>query len=375
MEEKKIMVTSPLLPSLDELNVYLKDIWDRKWLTNNGYYHQQLEKALCDYLGVPYISLFTNGTLPLITALQALRITGEVITTPFSFVATTHSLWWNGIKPVFVDIDPVTCNLDPDRIEAAITPHTTAIMPVHVYGQPCDVDKIQTIADKYGLKVIYDAAHAFGVRKDGESILKAGDLSTLSFHATKVYNTVEGGALIMHDEQTKKRIDYLKNFGFAGETTVVAPGINSKMDEIRAAFGLVNLRQVDNAIEARHHVADMYRALLKDVPGITFFRDVPGVQHNYAYFPIFVDAEKYGMSRDELYEKMKEHNVYGRRYFYPLISTFSTYRGLESATKENLPVATRIAEQVICLPMYYGLTDEDVERITQLILTKCNRKN
>lgn len=375
MEEKKIMVTSPLLPSLDELNVYLKDIWDRKWLTNNGYYHQQLEKALCDYLGVPYISLFTNGTLPLITALQALRITGEVITTPFSFVATTHSLWWNGIKPVFVDIDPVTCNLDPDRIEAAITPHTTAIMPVHVYGQPCDVDKIQAIADKYGLKVIYDAAHAFGVRKDGESILKAGDLSTLSFHATKVYNTVEGGALIMHDEQTKKRIDYLKNFGFAGETTVVAPGINSKMDEIRAAFGLVNLRQVDNAIEARHHVADMYRALLKDVPGITFFRDVPGVQHNYAYFPIFVDAEKYGMSRDELYEKMKEHNVYGRRYFYPLISTFSTYRGLESATKENLPVATRIAEQVICLPMYYGLTDEDAERITQLILTKCNRKN
>lgn len=368
MEEKKIMVTSPLLPSLDELNVYLKDIWDRKWLTNNGYYHQQLEKALCDYLGVPYISLFTNGTLPLITALQALRITGEVITTPFSFVATTHSLWWNGIKPVFVDIDPVTCNLDPDRIEAAITPHTTAIMPVHVYGQPCDVDKIQAIADKYGLKVIYDAAHAFGVKKDGESILKAGDLSTLSFHATKVYNTVEGGALVMHDEQTKKRIDYLKNFGFAGETTVVAPGINSKMDEIRAAYGLVNLKQVDTAIAARHHVADKYREALKYVPGVTFMEDKLGVQHNYAYFPVFIDAEKYGMTRDELYEKMKEHNVYGRRYFYPLISTFSTYRGLESATKENLPVATRIAEQVICLPMYYGLTDEDVERIVKLIM-------
>ncbi len=368
MEEKKITVTSPLLPSLDELNVYLKDIWDRKWLNNNGYYHQQLAKALCEYLGVPYISLFTNGTLPLITALQALRITGEVITTPFSFVATTHSLWWNGIKPVFVDIDPVTCNLDPDKIEAAITPHTTAIMPVHVYGQPCDIDRIQAIADKYGLKVIYDAAHAFGVKKDGESILKAGDLSTLSFHATKVYNTVEGGALVMHDEQTKKRIDYLKNFGFAGETTVVAPGINSKMDEIRAAYGLVNLKQVDTAIAARHHVADKYREALKDVPGVTFMEDRPDVQHNYAYFPVFINAEKYGMTRDELYEKMKAHNVYGRRYFYPLISTFSTYRGLESATKENLPVATRIAEQVICLPMYYGLTDEDVERIVRLIM-------
>lgn len=367
MEEKKITVTSPLMPSLEELEVYLKDIWDRKWLTNNGYYHQQLEKALCEYLGVPYLSLFTNGTLPLITALQALRITGEVITTPFSFVATTHSLWWNGIKPVFVDIDPVTCNLDPDKIEAAITPHTTAIMPVHVYGRPCDTERIQEIADKYGLKVIYDAAHAFGVKVDGQSVLNAGDMSTLSFHATKVYNTVEGGAIIMHDEQTKKRIDYLKNFGFAGETTVVAPGINSKMDEIRAAFGLVNLRQVDKAIDARHHIADRYREHLKAVPGITFMEDVPGVRHNYAYFPIFVDAEKYGMTRDELYERMKEHNIYGRRYFYPLISTFSTYRGLESAARENLPVATRIAEQVICLPMYYGLTDEDVERIVNLI--------
>lgn len=374
MEEKKITVTSPLMPSLEELEVYLKDIWDRKWLTNNGYYHQQLEKALCEYLGVPYLSLFTNGTLPLITALQALRITGEVITTPFSFVATTHSLWWNGIKPVFVDIDPVTCNLDPDKIEAAITPHTTAIMPVHVYGRPCDTERIQEIADKYGLKVIYDAAHAFGVKVDGQSVLNAGDMSTLSFHATKVYNTVEGGAIIMHDEQTKKRIDYLKNFGFAGETTVVAPGINSKMDEIRAAFGLVNLRQVDKAIDARHHIADRYREHLKAVPGITFMEDVPGVRHNYAYFPIFVDAEKYGMTRDELYERMKEHNIYGRRYFYPLISTFSTYRGLESAARENLPVATRIAEQVICLPMYYGLTDEDVERITILIQTGCGRK-
>ena len=368
MEEKLITVTSPLMPSLDELNVYLQDIWSGKSITNNGYYHKELEKALCEYLDVPFISLFTNGTLPLITALQAMRITGEVITTPFSFVATTHALWWNGIKPVFVDIDPVTYNLDPEKIEAAITPRTTAIMPVHVYGQPCDTKRIQEIADKYGLKVIYDAAHAFGVKVNGKSILNAGDMSTLSFHATKVYNTIEGGALVMHDEQTKKRIDSLKNFGFAGETTVVAPGINSKMDEVRAAYGLVNLKQVDKAIEARRRVADTYREALKEIPGIRFMDDVPGVQHNYAYFPIFVDEAQYGMSRDELYFKMKEHNVLGRRYFYPLISTFSTYRGLESAHPDNLPVATKMAEQVICLPMYYGLTNEDLERITSLVM-------
>lgn len=364
MEENKVItVTSPLLPDLDEFNELLKDIWNRKWITNNGHYHQELEKALCEYLKVPYISLFTNGTLPLITALQALRITGEVITTPYSFVATTHSLWWNGIKPVFVDIDPTTGNIDPDKIEAAITPKTTAIMPVHVYGKPCDVKRIQEIADKYGLKVIYDAAHAFGVEVNGESILKAGDMSTLSFHATKVYNTIEGGALVMHDEQTKKRIDYLKNFGFAGETEVVAPGINSKMDEMRSAYGLLNLRQVDKAIEARHQVAVKYREALRDVPGITFFDDMPGVKHNYSYFPIFVNTDQYGMTRDELYFKMKEHGVLGRRYFYPLISTFSTYRGLESATRENLPNAYKMADEVICLPMHHALSEEDIERI------------
>ena len=360
MEEKKVItVTSPLLPDLDEFNELLKDIWKRRWLTNNGHYHQMLEKALCEYLKVPYISLFTNGTLPLITALQALRITGEVITTPYSFVATTHSLWWNGIKPVFVDVDPLTGNLNPDKIEAAITPRTTAIMPVHVYGNPCDTRRIQEIADKYGLKVIYDAAHAFGVEVDGKSVLTAGDMSTLSFHATKVYNTVEGGALIMHDEATKKRIDYLKNFGFAGETTVVAPGINSKMDEIRSAYGLLNLKQVDAAIEARHQVAVKYR----EAKGIRFMEDIPGVRHNYAYFPIFIDEEEYGMTRDELYFKMKEQNVLGRRYFYPLISEFSTYRGLESARPENLPVAHRIASSVICLPMYHNLTENEVNRV------------
>lgn len=362
-----ITVTSPLLPDLAELNVLLEDIWNRKWITNSGYYHKELEKALCEYLKVPYISLFTNGTLPLITSLQALRITGEVITTPYSFVATTHSLWWNGIKPVFVDIDPQTGNIDPDKIEAAITPKTTAIMPVHVYGKPCDTKRIQEIADKYGLKVIYDAAHAFGVEVGGESILNAGDMSTLSFHATKVFNTIEGGALVMHDEQTKKRIDYLKNFGFAGETEVVAPGINSKMDEVRSAYGLLNLKQTDKAIEARRHVAVRYREALREVDGITFMDDMPGVKHNYSYFPIFVDAERYGMTRDELYFKMREHNVLGRRYFYPLISTFSTYRGLESATPENLPNAHRMADSVICLPMHHALSDEDIEKVLEQI--------
>lgn len=365
---KQITVTSPLLPNLDEFNEMLQDIWSSKWITNNGSFHKTLEAELCKYLKVPYISLFTNGTLPLITALQALRITGEVITTPFSFVATTHSIWWNGIKPVFVDIDPSNCGLDPDKIEAAITPKTTAIMPVHCYGKPCDTERIQAIADKYGLKVIYDAAHAFGVELGGESILKKGDMSTLSFHATKVYNTIEGGALVMHDEQTKKRIDYLKNFGFAGETEVVAPGINSKMDEMRAAYGLLNLKQVDSAIEARRQVAVRYREALRDVPGISFFDDMPGVRHNYSYFPIFVKAEEYGMTRDELYFKLKEHNILGRRYFYPLISTFSTYRGLPSAATENLHVATRVANEVICLPMHHELSEEDLNRIIEVIV-------
>lgn len=364
---EQITVTSPLLPDLDEFNALLKEIWASKWITNNGRFHKQLELELASYLKVPYISLFTNGTLPLITALQALRITGEVITTPYSFVATTHSLWWNGIKPVFVDVDPATCNLDPSKIEAAITPKTTAIMPVHCYGKPCDTKAIQEVADKYGLKVIYDAAHAFGVEVDGESILNAGDMSTLSFHATKVYNTIEGGAMVMQDEQTKKRIDYLKNFGFANETTVVAPGINSKMDEIRAAYGLLNLRQVDAAIEARRNVAKRYREALRDVPGITFFEDMPGVRHNYSYFPIFVDAEKFGRTRDQLYFDMKAEDVLGRRYFYPLISDFSTYRGLPSATRENLPVAYRLADTVLCLPMHHALTDEDIERVLNCI--------
>ena len=367
MSQDIITVTSPLLPPLEEFKPYLEDIWRRKWLTNNGYYHKELENALCEYLGVPYISLFTNGTLPLICALQALRITGEVITTPYSFVATTHALWWNGIKPVFVDIDRRTGNIDPEKIEAAITPKTTAIMPVHVYGQPCEMERIQEIANTYGLKVIYDAAHAFGVEKEGKSLLVAGDMSTLSFHATKVYNTVEGGALVCQDAQTKQRIDYLKNFGFANETTVVAPGINGKMDELRAAYGLLSLKHVDEAIAKRKQVALRYREALRQVRGITFFEDRPGVKHNYSYFPIFINEKEYGMSRDALYEKMKTAGVYGRRYFYPLISTFSTYRGLESARPSNLPNAHKMAEEVICLPMHHGLSEEDVDRVLRCI--------
>ena len=367
MNKEIITVTSPLLPNLDEFTESLKEIWESKWITNNGQFHQKLEAALAEYLKVPYVSLFTNGTLPLLTALQALRITGEVITTPYSFVATTHALWWNGIKPVFVDIDLSTGNIDPQKIEAAITPRTTAILPVHVYGKPCETEAIQAIADKYGLKVIYDAAHAFGVEVNGESLLNAGDMSTLSFHATKVFNTIEGGAMVMHDEKTKQRIDYLKNFGFANEIEVVGPGINSKMDEVRSAYGLLNLKQVDAAIAARQKVAVAYRKALRNVDGISFWDDMPGVRHNYSYFPIFVDAEKYGMTRDELYMKMKDQGVWSRRYFYPLISEFSTYRGLESSRPENLPNAHMMADTVICLPMHHALTKEEIDKIIMVI--------
>lgn len=397
MDNKLITVTSPLLPNLDEFHAMLQQIWDSKWITNMGQFHKQLEKDLAEYLKVPYVSLFTNGTLPLLTALQAMRITGEVITTPYSFVATTHSIWWNGCKPVFVDIDPKTGNLDPDKIEAAITPRTTAIMPVHCYGKPCDVRRIKEIADRYGLKVIYDAAHAFAleipkneadykeafkethtvwekgepgkhVNVETESILNWGDMSTLSFHATKVYNTIEGGAMIMHDEATKKRIDDLKNFGIHDDVTVIGPGINSKVDEMRSAYGILNLRQVDQAIENRHKVADIYREALRLVDGITFFDDMPGVKHNYSYFPIFIDAEKFGMTRDELFFKMKADNVLARRYFYPLISEFSTYRSLPSASKENLPNAHKMADSVLCLPMHHRLSEEDLNRILSYIV-------
>ncbi len=377
--KEPISVTSPLLPNLDEYNLLLHDIWSRKWITNNGHYHQELEKQLSEYLDVPYLSLFTNGTLPLITALQALGITdGEVITTPYSFVATTHSIWWNGLKPVFVDVDPDTGNIDPNKIEAAITDKTVAIMPVHVYGCPCDVERIDAIAKKHNLKVIYDAAHAFGVTYKRKSILEWGDLSTLSFHATKVYNTIEGGAMVMHSPEMKYDVDNLKNFGFRGETTVVAPGINSKMDEMRAAYGILNLKQVDWAIEQRKHVATRYVEALKDVKGIKLFpyiieqvnlQSVDNIQFNwnFAYFPILI-TEDFGMTRDELYEHMKSQGVMGRRYFYPLISDFNPYSQYESAKLNNLLEAIKLAKQVICLPMHPYLSEKDVKHVLDSIV-------
>ena len=360
---KPITVTQPCLPPLDEFMPYLQQIWQNKWLTNNGPLHQQLEKELAEYLGVKYISVFSNGTLALITALQALNITGEVITTPFSFVATTHSLWWNKIKPVFVDIEPEYLNLDPTKIEAAITPQTTAIMPVHVYGNPCKVEEIQRIADKHGLKVIYDAAHAFGVKKDGDSILNYGDLSVLSFHATKVYSTIEGGAIICHTEEMKHHIDNLKNFGFRGETVVEEPGINAKLNEVQAAYGLLQLKYVDGFIDRRKEITELYRSLLKDISGIRFLDDMEGVTHGYSYFPILIDKDKFGKSRDEVYEHLKSHNIYSRRYFYPLISSFEPYNKLESSAPHNLQIANKVAEDVLCLPIYVELEDKQIIEI------------
>jgi dTDP-4-amino-4,6-dideoxygalactose transaminase len=361
-----IHVTQPHLPPLQDFLPLLQEIWDSKVLTNGGPFHSRLEHALCEYLGVPHIALFTNATIALVTALQALRITGEVITTPYSFVATAHSLLWNGIEPVFVDIDPVTLNLDPDRIEAAITPQTTAIMPVHVYGHPCEVERIQAIADTYGLKVIYDAAHAFGVERADGSVLRHGDLSVLSFHATKVFNTFEGGAIVCPDAKTKTRIDHLKNFGFVDEVTVVAPGINGKMNEFQAALGLVQLRDIDGLIERRCIVDARYRAGLAGMPGITCPPPAKATVSNHAYFPILVGAD-HPLGRDTLYAHLKTQGIHGRRYFHPLISEFPMYRGLASAKETNLPVATRIARQVICLPIYPHLALEDVDRIVAAV--------
>ncbi|MCX6742710.1 MAG: DegT/DnrJ/EryC1/StrS family aminotransferase [Candidatus Parcubacteria bacterium] len=365
--DKPILVTRPLLPPLEEFYEYLKDIWDSKWLTNNGKYHQALEKALCEYLGVKYISLFANGTLALVTALQALRITGEVITTPYSFVASTHSLWWNNIKPVFVDIEPHSFNLDPNKIEAAITRHTTAILPVHVYGNPCNVYRIKKIADTYGLKVIYDACHTFGVTINDIPVLNFGDLSVMSFHATKVYTTFEGGAIVCHDEDTKKRIDNLKNFGFSSETSVVAPGINAKMNEVQAAMGVLQLKYVDQAIAKRKKITGRYREGLKDIAGLTYLDDFPGVRHCYSYFPILIDKNKFRKTRDEVYEELKRNNIYCRRYFYPLISQFPTYCGLESAQAGKMPIAEKTTQAVLCLPLFPDLAENNVNQIINLL--------
>lgn len=366
MSDKPIYVTQPFLPPLEEFIPYLEQIWDSKILTNGGPFHKQLEQALCDYLGVEHLALFTNGTIALVTALQALRITGEVITTPYSFVATTHALVWNNIKPVFVDIDPITCTLDPDKIESAITPQTTAILAVHCYGNPCAVERIQQIADTYGLKVIYDAAHAFGVKYKGGSLLRHGDLSVLSFHATKVFNTFEGGAIICPDAKTKQRIDYLKNFGFANEVTVMATGINGKMSEFNAALGMLQLKHVDRVIERRKAIDGRYRQLLQDIPGITCLAEPAGVARNYAYFPIFVGQE-FPLSRDELYQHLRNNGIRGRRYFYPLISDMPMYRGLPSTRAANLKHSHLIAARVICLPIYPALTDAQIDSVVMSI--------
>lgn len=366
MSNKNIPVTQPFLPDLNEFIPYLEKIWDNRWLTNNGPFHQQLEAALCEYLGVEHVSLFNNATIALITALQALRISGEVITTPYSFVATSHSIMWNGLEPVFVDIDPTTFNIDQTKIEAAITPRTTAIMPVHCYSNPCNVEAIQKIADNYGLKVIYDAAHAFGVNYKGESLLKWGDLSILSFHATKVFNTFEGGAIISPDAKTKQRIDRLKNFGIADELTVTAPGINGKMSEINAAFGLVQLKHIDQAMAQRQAVDERYRAELAGVTGITIYQHDVHANSNFSYFPILVEAD-YPLSRDELYEQLKVHGILSRRYFYPLISNMPMYRGLPSAVTAHLPQANALAVKVLCLPIFNELTIAEQKQVIQLI--------
>lgn len=364
---KDIFVTQPSLPPLAEFMPYLEQIWDKKLLTNGGPYHQELEQELCRHLGVEHLSLFTNGTIALVTALQALGIKGEVITTPYSFVATAHALLWNDLKPVFVDIDPVSLNVNPDLIEAAITENTTAILPVHVYGRPCDVDRIEQIAAKHKLKVIYDAAHAFGVKCHCGSLLQHGDLSVLSFHATKVFNTFEGGAIISHSAEEKRHIDHLKNFGFEDEVTVVEAGINGKMSEFNAALGLLQLSRVDGYIAQRQKIDAYYRQALAGIPGIRCVTPSEADVHNYGYFPILVDEQAFGSSRDALYDKLRQHHIYARRYFYPLISQFPMYAGLPSATAANLPIASEIANQVLCLPIYPGIEQEDLTRIVRLM--------
>lgn len=365
--EKSITVTQPFLPPLSEVTTFMQEIWDKKWLTNSGAFHKELEARLAKYLDVPYVALCANGTLALVIALQVLRITGEVITTPFSFVATSHALWWNNIRPVFVDIEPDFCNLDPEKVESAITPKTTGILPVHVYGHPCRVDRFQEIADIYGLHLIYDAAHAFGVRLGGRSLADFGDLSVLSFHATKAFNTFEGGAIICHDKRTYQRINYLKNFGFADETTVVAPGINAKMNEFQAGMGLLQMRYMDEILAKRTAIANRYMELLSDIEGISFLTPGAGVDYNHAYFPIFVDAAVFGRTRDNLYTHLKSYNYLCRRYFYPLISSFNMYKSLPGAEPTNLTTAIQVAEEVLCLPIFPDLGLEHVENVVEII--------
>lgn len=366
-EKKRIYVTRPSLPPLEEFAGSLGPVWDSRILTNNGPLNQKLEQELARYLGVENVSLFANGTLALLTALEALEITGEVITTPFTFAAMTHTLLWKGIRPVFADIEPGTCNIDPVKVEESITPETKAILPVHLYGYPCRVDDLERIADNHGLKLLYDACHNFGERLNGIPVQRFGDLTVMSFHATKVFTTCEGGAVISHDAATKERIDLLRNFGFAGETKVTATGINGKMNEMQAALGLLQLKYVDRYIERRKTVSDTYRENLSGIPGLRLMDDRSVERYSYPFFPVFIDERVYGRSRDEIYNRLKEQGIYARRYFYPLVSSFPMYRHLFSASPDKLPVAEEASKQVLCLPIYPDLPLETIANIASLI--------
>jgi len=366
MKGARIDVTEPYLPPLEEFIPYLQQIWESKRLTNSGPLHLQLEMELAEFLGVDHIALLANGTTALLIAFEALQLSGEVITTPYSFVATTHALRWKNLTPVFVDIDPDSLTIDPKKIEAAITPRTSAILAVHVYGQPCDVAAVQRIADTHHIKLIYDAAHSFAVQDQGGSILRHGDLSILSFHATKVFTTFEGGAVVCRDAEMKHRIDSLKNFGLGGMDAAFDAGINGKMSEIHAAFGLVQLQHVRKAINLRKRIDNRYRQQLGGIPGIKLFSLTAGITQNYSYFPILIQ-ESYGTSRDELYYLLSDQQIFARSYFSPLISNCASYRILPSARKNNLPIANFCEDQVLCLPLSPSLTDEDVDRIVAVI--------
>lgn len=369
-----IYVTRPVLPDLHTFTEALRAIWESRWLTNVGPQHCSLEARLCDVLRVPHLSLFNNGTIALITAVQSLRLSGEVITTPFTFPATPHVLTWNGISPIFCDIDPVTMNIDPARIESMITPRTTGILAVHVYGIPCDVAAIQQIADRYGLRVVYDAAHAFNVELDGVGIGTFGDISMFSFHATKLFHTAEGGALTYTNPHLKGRIDLLKNFGIKNEEEVVMPGINGKLNEIQAALGLAVLDEVEAERARRVKVVETYRRLLGDVPGLTLMPQLRGVRESFQYFVIRVDRERFGLSRDEIHDRFKAYNVFTRKYFFPLCSTYTCYHHLPSANAANLPVATTVAEQVLSLPIYGELGPAGAEQICAILLSMHERE-
>jgi dTDP-4-amino-4,6-dideoxygalactose transaminase len=365
--EKPFYITQPLLPDIDEFIEMIKIIWASNQLSNNGSMVKQLERELSNFLNTDYLSVFSNGTVALQLACKVLRLSGEVITTPFTFAATVHSLAWNNIKPVFCEIEEDTFNMNPDLIESLITQQTTAILPVHVFGNPCNVEKIQQIANKYGLRVLYDAAHAFGVKINDKPISSFGDVSMFSFHATKIYHTIEGGALTFKDSNLKERADSLRNFGIGDLGYAMEPGTNGKLNEVQAAVGILLLQTVENEIAKRKEITNLYRQMLQNIPGITTNKDIDGVTHNYPYLIIKVDKEEYGLSRDELYEKLKEYNIITRKYFYPLCSNFQCYRDFPSSSLQQLPIANKLSARVLSLPLYGRMLNSDVEKICNII--------